>query len=288
MPVVNCPNCRAELEIDDADFGYRMQCPACHSAFTPDASPAQVQSPPPAPPPPPPAEPETQVVTCPRCQGKVGVAKEDLGHDLRCPLCDRVFTAGGEDRPSRRDDDRPPPWRRDGEPGRMPRYDDDEYDRPRRRRRSRYDNDDDSPEDLIAYAKRECSGAGTGLIVIGVLGLVVCILAIAFVIAVLSGAFGDDMGPAAKTDVELWINLGSCVLQLFVSGFLVYAGMQLREAKQYGVCMIASVISLIPGFSPCCLLGLIFGIMGITKLNDSRVKRGFEANKPGYTGDGYN
>ena len=29
----------------------------------------------------------------------------------------------------------------------------------------------------------------------------------------------------------------------------------------------------------------IFGIMGITKLNDTRVKRGFEANKPGFDAD---
>lgn len=300
MPIINCPNCRTELEIDATDFGYRMQCPACHSAFTPDPSPTQ---PPPLPPPPPPIEPGTRVLTCPRCQGQVGIAEEDLGHDMRCPLCDRVFTATADrpsSRPSRRDDDRTPPWR-DGGEERTPRYDDEKYDRPhrsrydddyddrpRRRRRSRYDDDCDSPEDLIAFAKRECGTAGVGQIIIGVYGLAASILMIVLYATILSGAFGDDLGPGAPTEAEMWVNLGVCILQLFVSGFLLYAGIQLRQAKQHGVCMIACVLSIIPGFSPCCILGLVFGIMGITKLNDHRVKQGFEANKPGYTSDGYN
>lgn len=320
MPVTRCPHCRTELEIDDADFGYRVQCPACQSAFTPEA---ESNAPPP---PPPPAEsargagsdsPEsargagsdtaddgTKVVTCPECNGKVGVLEADLGHDMRCPLCDKVFTAtlgGLPPQARRRDDSDEPSWRR-SRSGDLPRYDDDrydrprrsryddedEYDRPRRRRRSRYD--DDSPDELVANAKRECAASGVGMIIIACWGFVFGLLGIALYAAIIGGAFPVGGGPAGggMPEWQMYFNMAVCVLQLFTSGFLLYGGLQMRQAKQYGLCMVALIISMVPYFSPCCILGLIFGIMGLVKLSDTRVKRGFDANKPDYQGDGYN
>ncbi len=296
MPVTRCPHCRTELDLDAADFGYRVQCPSCQSAFTPE-EPAN-----PAPPPPPPRpqsdtadDDGTKVVSCPECNGKVGVLDADLGHDMRCPLCDKVFTAtlgGLPPRATRRGDGDEPSWRgsRSGD-RRRSRYDDedeDEDDRPRRRRRSRYD--DDSPDELIADAKRECSAAGVGLIIIACWGFLNGLFSLVLYGAILGGAVGNGGGFwAAFANVpewQLWLNLGIGLLHLFTSAFLLYAGTQIRQGKQYGVCLIACVIAIVPGFSPCCLLGLIFGIMGLVKLNEPRVKRGFDANKPDYQGDG--
>ncbi len=52
MPVVTCPNCRVELDLEPEDVGHRVECPACLGAFT-----AEVPPPPPSPPPPPPPPP---------------------------------------------------------------------------------------------------------------------------------------------------------------------------------------------------------------------------------------
>jgi predicted Zn finger-like uncharacterized protein len=317
VPITRCPNCRTELEIDADDFGYRVQCPSCNSAFTPekDDAPLPASPPPPPPPPPPPAptpapadaDDGTQVVTCPECNGQVGVLKEDLGHDMRCPLCDKVFTARLDDgrRSSRRGDDgdRSPPWRSRSRSGdddksddrggsRRSRYDDDDDDddRPRGRRRRRYD-DDDTPEDLVRYAQRECSASGIGLIVIACLGFLGGLLILVMYGIILAGGLpgirGGAGGGGGIDDAQIFLNMGMGVLQLVVSAFLLYAGAQLRQAKQYAMGMVACIICMVPYFSPCCLLGLVFGIMGIVKLSDARVKKGFEANKPEYQGDGY-
>lgn len=321
MPITRCPHCRTELEIDADDFGYRVQCPSCHSAFTPEKDAAALPASPPPPPPPPPAptpaaaeaDDGTQVVTCPECNGQVGVLKEDLGHDMRCPLCDKVFTArlDGGRRSSRRGDDgdRSPPWRsgsRSGSrSGDLPRYDDDkdddrggsrrsrydddedDDDRPRGRRRRRYD-DDDTPEDLVRYAQRECSASGIGIIIVGVITLLLGLLRLVIGAVGLGVGAGAGPGAAAGPDPELamGINLAYGVYSLVVGAFWVYAGMQLKAAKMYGACLTACIMALIPGVSPCCILGLVFGIMGIVKLSDARVKKGFEANKPEYQGDG--
>ena len=52
MPVVLCPNCRAELDLDADDAGHRVECPACLAAFTAELPPPPPADPPPADPPP--------------------------------------------------------------------------------------------------------------------------------------------------------------------------------------------------------------------------------------------
>jgi hypothetical protein len=99
-------------------------------------------------------------------------------------------------------------------------------------------------------------------------------------------AIQNPNGPGAVEDWEVAFNIGTGVYQILASAFILYAGTQMREAKQYAVSMIACIVVMIPLFSPCCILGLIFGIMGLIKLNEARVKQGFEANKPGFDADG--
>ncbi len=68
------------------------------------------------PPLPPPAEVANTVVNCPECKERLGVAAEDLGHDMTCPICAKVFTASPDEPPRAprrddRDDDARPPDR---------------------------------------------------------------------------------------------------------------------------------------------------------------------------------
>lgn len=303
MPVVSCPHCRTDLEIDAGDYGFRMQCPACQSAFTPEDPAGRSAPPEPAdrtpPPPLPPAEPGTKVVACSECRGRVTVAVEDLGHSMQCPLCDKVFLASDPDRPPRRDRDRDDgggrPWRPGSDRGggmpryddyddrpsrRSARYDDDDY-RPRRRR-SRYD--DDSPDELVSYAKRECSTPGVGLIVIGVADILIGILRVVMGVVMAGAARANNEEEA----VVMVINVGYGAYSVLIGVFFLYAGSQFREARQYTVCMCGCIVALLPLIDPCCLLGLIFGIMGLIKLSEARVKQGFEANRPGFDPDGYN
>jgi hypothetical protein len=127
VPVVACPSCRAELDLDPDDLGHRVECPGCLTQFVanrrtepppvpppaPTVEPdpladAPVEPPPPLPPPAPPrpivATPKpsqplarraerpserTGPVTtqCPACRGEVSVDATDLGHKVECPMC---------------------------------------------------------------------------------------------------------------------------------------------------------------------------------------------------------
>ena len=57
---------------------------------------------------------------------------------------------------------------------------------------------------------------------------------------------------------------------------LVFVGaLSLLRASSYGLAMTGSIIAVIPCLSPCCILGIPFGIWALVVLNDESVKAGF-------------
>lgn len=284
MPVAVCPHCRAELDLGAEDIGALVECPACLTQFTAVTGPISASPPPPpepepgtASPTPPLPDPGTRVIACTECGERVTVMVEDLGHTLRCPMCARRFRAPREPsaEPPWRSAAGPPPRRASDYDSRRREQYDDYNDRARRRRLWPYREHDDNPRELVRYAMTECAAPSTGLIVVGVLTVLIGLWRAVSMFWV----FDEPV------DSGLYLLLGYGLYSVLVGGFWVFAGIQMKEAKMYGLSMIACITVLIPGVSPCCVLGIVFGVMGISKLNDPRVKRGFQANRPGFDPD---
>lgn len=191
------------------------------------------------------------VTVCPHCGVDVDLNAEDGGEPVECPACHSVFTA-------------PLPIAR---PVKRLRH---------RMRSSR--NYYDSAEYLIHHAKSECNVPASGLIAIGALS----------VFNGLGTAVGGGLaGKPAFGIPANWmpaLYLGYGLYMAAAGAFQIYAGRQMRGAKQYGLCLIACITAVIPGVSPC-VIGFVFGIMGLIKLRDPWVKKGFAANRPGFDPD---
>lgn len=57
---------------------------------------------------------------------------------------------------------------------------------------------------------------------------------------------------------------------------LVFLGaLSLLRVSSYGLAMTGSILAVIPCLSPCCVLGIPFGIWALVVLNDESVKAGF-------------
>ena len=52
------------------------------------------------------------------------------------------------------------------------------------------------------------------------------------------------------------------------------------KVKSYNMALVASVISVIPCFSACCIVGIPFGIWALVVLNDASVKAAFRQQTP--------
>jgi hypothetical protein len=49
----------------------------------------------------------------------------------------------------------------------------------------------------------------------------------------------------------------------------------MKNLQSYGLAMTASIVAMIPCISPCCILGLPFGIWALVILNRPEVKAAF-------------
>lgn len=160
-----CPGCSATYTASDEKAGKLSTCPKCKMEFE---IPAASDVPPPitlTPVSAPKTGEPIEIAPCPKCGTKLTVEPRDLGVDVECPSCQKVFTArkpGGE----------PPRSNDDGRPRRRHRDDDEFDDRPSRHRRDEEDDDDRPRRRRRHYAPHR----GVMILVFGILSFVVCVI----------------------------------------------------------------------------------------------------------------
>lgn len=66
------------------------------------------------------------------------------------------------------------------------------------------------------------------------------------------------------------------ILQLFVAGFIFYGAWKMRKLENYGLCVGACIVALLPCVSPCCCLGLPIGIWALIVMNRPEVRIHFK------------
>lgn len=64
---------------------------------------------------------------------------------------------------------------------------------------------------------------------------------------------------------------------LAIGALIIYGAWKMRNLEGYGLAMTASILAMVPCLSPCCLIGLPFGIWAVVVLSDASVKAAFRA-----------
>ena len=65
------------------------------------------------------------------------------------------------------------------------------------------------------------------------------------------------------------------IINIAVSGFIFYGGLQMKDLKGYGLSMGAAIVAIIPCFA-CCCIGLPAGIWALVVLMRDDVKAAFQ------------
>jgi hypothetical protein len=128
-------------------------------------------------------------------------------------------------------------------------------------------------------AAQRLSAPATALIVTGVLGI------LAQVGGVLANLAQVNMGAGmAPRGVEvaplmfgagLYLVLGAVGVGLSI--LVIVGATKMKNLESYSLAMASAIIAMVPCTSPCCLLGLPFGIWALVVLNDSSVKAAFRS-----------
>lgn len=267
----SCPGCAAVFSVGDEMAGKTGSCPKCQSRFMiPAETTADPLTPPRVP-----SRNNVEIAPCPGCRAKLTVASGDLGLDVECPYCKNVYRATATGTAVTAPVSQRPPRRRyeddvEDEEDR-PRYrdeDDEDDERPRRRRRSR------------SSAFEAVSAPAICLIVLGSLGLLYGFGNLALNLAGINkqqmAALQNQNQNQPGFNAGLQIGYVIGMILPFVWGAVVLlAGINLKRLKMLPSVWVGTIFSMLP-CSPCCLLGIPFGIWTITVLNRPDVKRAFE------------
>ena len=72
------------------------------------------------------------------------------------------------------------------------------------------------------------------------------------------------------------ISLAQNAIGIGLAILVLMGGIKMNKLESYSLAMAASIIAVIPCFSPCCLLGIPIGIWALVVLNDPNVKSAFK------------
>jgi hypothetical protein len=67
----------------------------------------------------------------------------------------------------------------------------------------------------------------------------------------------------------------SAAIGLFLAGLIVYAALEMKKLRQWGLAVAASILAMVPCISPCCILGLPAGVWSLVVLMKDDVKKSF-------------
>lgn len=87
----------------------------------------------------------------------------------------------------------------------------------------------------------------------------------------------DQPGATQGAVIGAYIGAGVDVLAIVCQIVVIIGAIGMLKVKSYNMAMTASVISVVPCLSACCVVGMPFGIWAIVILNDSTVKAAFRS-----------
>jgi cytochrome b subunit of formate dehydrogenase len=99
---------------------------------------------------------------------------------------------------------------------------------------------------------------------------------------IISGMLGiGSMGSSQELEKYVpWLT-GSVIMALSVVGiifalFIVFTSIKMMKMEKWGLAMTGAIVAMVPCVSPCCILGIPFGIWAIVALTNADVKAAFK------------
>ena len=102
--------------------------------------------------------------------------------------------------------------------------------------------------------------------------------------SMVSGILGiGSMGSYQSPELEKfapWMT-GSVTIVFSVIGiifgiFIIFTSMKMMKMEKWGLCLAGAIVAMVPCVSPCCILGIPFGIWAIVALTNADVKAAFK------------
>ena len=122
------------------------------------------------------------------------------------------------------------------------------------------------------------SRPATGLLVTGIVGGVISLTSFiaGFFSSSLIPYMEDEFSEKMEGMFQASYMTASSLVGILIAAFLIYVSTKMREPSQDGLCIVASVLAMIPCVSPCCIIGLPIGIWCLVVLTKPEIKAAFQ------------
>jgi hypothetical protein len=130
----------------------------------------------------------------------------------------------------------------------------------------------------VSGASDQVNGPAIGLIITGALNILLAMVrGVTTMLGVGMSTLQTSNNPDADKIMALMstFGLGIAIAGLLGGIFVLLGGIKMRRLESYGLCMVASIVAMIPGLSCCCPLGLGIGIWSLVILSKPEVKNLF-------------
>jgi len=268
MPIeLRCTQCGRPLQAGDASPGTRILCPAC-GAFS--AVPAPEAGAP-------------IEFRCSGCNKLLRTAADTAGKQAKCPECDQIVSVPGpgahvppETLPYPSPSSGAPlgsPFAPAASVPAAPGDAENPYLAP-----TQYGQPSFQPfAGADPMAASRVAGPAIALIVTGALGIVGQVLGLIVNLVQLGGGMGGAGRQQMPVLFSGGLGVGMASINLVVGIVVVMGAVKMKNLESYAFAMAAAVMAMVPCLSPCCLLGLPFGIWALVVLSDAGVKAAFRS-----------
>ena len=131
-------------------------------------------------------------------------------------------------------------------------------------------------------AAQQVQGPAMGLLITGVIGLLLGALGLLMNVLGTGMSAMEGLGGGGATDQYMQYMSGglgivSAIIGLAISGFIVWASLQMKQLRNWNMSVAASIVAMIPCIGPCCVIGIPIGIWSLMTLMKPEVKSAFVA-----------
>lgn len=139
-------------------------------------------------------------------------------------------------------------------------------------------------DDGRARAMSQVSGPAIALIVCTAIGIALAVLGILMQLLGMSmagmnmGQFDNGQNAEMAKMMEMFSGAAGIVFRciaIAVGIFIIFGCVKMKRLENYNLSLAACIIAMLPCLSPCCCLGIPFGIWAIVILNKPEVKQYF-------------
>lgn len=123
------------------------------------------------------------------------------------------------------------------------------------------------------------------LIIVAAIGLVFVVISL--IMNLVGGGAGQAVpiaDPEMRAMMESLQGGGSIVGAIIsfligaaANGLVLFAGLKMKNLESYGISMAGAIVAIIPCLSPCCIVGIPFGIWALVVLLNDEVKTAFKS-----------